>query len=38
LTYDDWFRLLLLVLLYPSAILATFLVLYLLYRLLGWLD
>jgi hypothetical protein len=37
-TYDEWFRLLLLALLYPSMILAAFLALYLLYRALKWLD
>jgi len=38
LTYDEWFRLLLLALLYPSMILASLLLLYLLYGALGWLD
>jgi hypothetical protein len=38
LTYDEWLRLLLLALLYPSMVLAAFLVLYLLYRALGWAD
>jgi hypothetical protein len=38
LTYDDWFRLLLLALLYPSVVLACFLFVYLLYRFLEWLD
>jgi hypothetical protein len=38
LTYDEWFRLLLLALLLPSVILAAFLALYLAYRFLGWLD
>jgi type IV secretory pathway VirB6-like protein len=38
LTYDEWLRLLLLALLYPSVVLATFLLLYLLYRVLGWFD
>jgi len=38
LAYDEWFRLLLLALLYPSMILASLLLLYLLYRALGWLD
>jgi hypothetical protein len=38
LTYDEWLRLLLLALLYPSMVLAAFLVLYLLYRALGWMD
>jgi hypothetical protein len=36
LTYDEWFRLLLLALLYPSMILASMLLLYLAYRALGW--
>jgi hypothetical protein len=38
LTYDEWLRLLLLALLYPSLILVALLLLYLLYRALGWLD
>jgi hypothetical protein len=38
LTYDEWLGLLLLALLYPSMVLAAFLVLYLLYRALGWAD
>jgi len=38
LTCDEWFRLLLLALLYPSMILASLLLLHLLYRALGWLD
>jgi type IV secretory pathway VirB6-like protein len=37
-SYDEWFRLLILALLYPSMVLAAFLLLYLLYRALGWLD
>jgi hypothetical protein len=38
LTFDDWFRLLLLALLYPSTVLLSLLLLYLAYRALGWLD
>lgn|GEM_PF-3946968 len=38
MTYDDWFRFLLLALLYPSMVIAVMLLLYLLYRALGWLD
>ncbi len=38
MTYDKWLRLLLLALLYPSMVLALLLLLYLLYRALGWLD
>jgi len=38
LAYDEWFRLLLLALLYPSMILAPLLLLHLLYGALGWLD
>jgi hypothetical protein len=38
LTFDEWFKLLLLVLLYPSMVLATLLALYLAYRAFGWID
>jgi len=37
-SFDEWFKLLLLALLYPSMVLAVFLALYLAYRALGWLD
>jgi type IV secretory pathway VirB6-like protein len=36
LTFDEWLRLLLLALLYPSMVLACLLFVYLLYRFLGW--
>jgi type IV secretory pathway VirB6-like protein len=38
LTHNKWLRLLLLVMLYPSIVLAALLLLYLLYRALGWID
>jgi hypothetical protein len=37
-TFEEWFKLLLIVLLYPSMMLASMLLLYLAYRFLGWLD
>jgi len=38
LAYDEWFRLILLALLYPVMVLASMLLLYLVYRFLGWLE
>jgi hypothetical protein len=38
LTYDEWSRLLLLVLLYPSIVLASMLIIYLVYRGFGLID
>jgi type IV secretory pathway VirB6-like protein len=38
LAYDEWFKLLLLTLLYPVMVLASMLLLYLVYRFLGWLE
>lgn len=38
MTFNEWLKMLLLALLYPSMVLASMLLLYLAYRALGWLD
>jgi len=38
LTFEEWLRFFLLTLMYPVMVLLVFLILYLVYRWMGWLD